>query len=915
MGMECAQKVEVECYHTKNVVNRIWIYGYGSEPCLLYQECLDRLGNPVCNGTQNQCRCNMTEQDWSKTPRDMWFKDTFVLDNMAYVPVRVMRTKGFNLQGQLRMAVGPLVCNSTMPRSSDKIKCNNGKVVPADTRCIYNVDRYGSATGCRDNTHLLNCESFKCPYGFVKCPNSFCIPIKSVCDERMDCMFGEDESFCDTWKCPNQFRCRNSKTCIPLTQVCNGYNDCSSGDDETHCNATCPSFCTCIAGDTDCSMRKRDLRSLTYVSKDTRKLNLNNNRVFLKNDKSFFEGLDYLFELSLAYCEISLIPDLSFWNLKNLHKLDLSFNKLVKISKQSFNGLENLKEIKLEGNKLLSDIEVNSFRFFKDMTILDLSGLSLRKVAENTFQGMSKLQVLNISYNQINTVDGNAFKSLQNLQILDMQQNAISVFGKDSFAGLNTLSFLYTDSYMFCCIKPTSLDIDNCFPSPNEFSSCSDLMRNEVLRVFIWSVAIFAFFGNILSFVFRFLSERDTCKCGYGILVTNLSVADMLMGIYLLIVSIADETYRGRYIWNDVSWRNSTYCSLAGGFAIVSMESSVLILTLITLDRFKSTKFLSGFTASYVLVLCAVVWITAIIFAVIPILPLEQMKHYFGESFYSTSAVCLTLPLTTERLSGWRYSTGVLIVFNFFCFVCIAIGQSFIYVTISRTKIMLESPDRRVQFQVSRRLLAIVMVDFLAWFPVCVFGAIALYGGTVSDDAYTWVAAFVMPLKSALNPILYSYSTFSNSRLGRRILKVLRCQTTRVSTGKQVAEHLQNVRKVNKMGCLVSHQDKKYLSLKEYFTSARTIPMMNLVIVTARVAFILDKIHDTGLTVGRFGADHVMVKPDTNKTISKLVMKCLPREVKNEKEKRMNIGDFGKLLGWMLKRYNKQNVGTIEYPN
>ncbi|XP_053383954.1 G-protein coupled receptor GRL101-like [Mercenaria mercenaria] len=549
------------------------------------------------------------------------------------------------------------------------------------------------------------------------------------------------------------------------------------------------------------------------------------------------------------------------------------------------------------------------------MTILDLSGLSLRKVAENTFQGMSKLQVLNISYNQINTVEGNAFKSLQNLQILDMQHNVISVFGKDSFADLNTLSFLYTDSFMFCCIKPASLDINNCFPSPNDFSSCSDLMRNEVLRVFIWSVAIFAFFGNILSFVFRFLSERDTFKCGYGILVTNLSVADMLMGVYLLIVSVADVTYRGRYIWNDVSWRNSTYCSFAGGLAIVSIESSVLLLTMITLDRFKSIKFLSGFTASYVLVLCAIVWITAIIFAVIPILPLEQMKHYFGESFYSISAVCLTLPLTTERVFGWGYSAGVLIVFNFLCFVCIAIGQCYIYITVRRTKIMLESPDRRIEFQVSRKLSAIVIIDFLAWFPVCVFGANALYGGTVSGDVYTWVAVFVMPLKSALNPILYSYSTFSNSKLGRRILKCLGFQTTRFSTGKQVSEHLQNVRQVYKMGCLVLHQEKKNLSLKEYFTSARTIPITNLIIVTARVAFILDKIHDMGLMVGRFGTDHVMVKPGINKTISKLVIKCLPREVKNEKEKSMNIDDFGQMLGWMLKRYNVQKVGRTEYPN
>ncbi|XP_045177196.2 G-protein coupled receptor GRL101-like, partial [Mercenaria mercenaria] len=332
-------------------MENIRILGYqGKTSCRLYRkDCLDRLGRPFCNGTQNQCRCNMTAQDWFETPRDVWFKDTFVVDNIEYIPIETVKMKGATYPNQLRVAVGPLVCNSTMPMASDKIKCNNGKVVPADTRCIYNVDRYGSVTGCRDNTHLLDCESFECPHGFVKCPNSFCIPIKSVCDERMDCRFGEDELFCDSWKCPNQFRCRNSRTCIHMSQVCNGYSDCSSGDDETHCNTTCPFFCTCIAGYTDCSMNKVNLRSLSYVPKDTRKLNLNNNRVFFNDDKSFFEAFQYLVELSLAHCNISSIPDFIFWNLKNLHKLDLSYNKVAKISQQSFNGLENLKEIKLEG--------------------------------------------------------------------------------------------------------------------------------------------------------------------------------------------------------------------------------------------------------------------------------------------------------------------------------------------------------------------------------------------------------------------------------------------------------------------------------------------------------------------------------------------------------------------------------------
>ena len=494
------------------------------------------------------------------------------------------------------------------------------------------------------------------------------------------------------------------------------------GDDEINCNNLCPSFCTCTKGDTDCSSKQMKFKNLQQISKDTRKLNLSYNQIVFTDDKSFFDEFDHLAVLGLAHCNIIELPGQIFVNLKNLQILDLSFNKLVRITKHSLYGLENLRELKLKGNEFLSVIAVGAFRSFRLMTKLDLSGLVLKRIAEETFMGMTNLENLNISYNKINTMENNAFKHLQKLRVLDIQQNEITSFGKDSFADLNSLSSLYTDSFMFCCIKPSSLELSNCHPHSDEFSSCSDLMRNEVLRVFIWFIGIFAFFGNILSLVFRFLSERETFKCGYGILVTNLSVADMLMGVYLLIISIADVTYRGRYIWNDITWRNSAYCSFAGGLAIASIESSVLILTLITFDRFKSIKFMKGYNASKAVISCVIVWLVSITVSIIPILPLQKLENYFGESFYSVSGVCLTLPLTTERLSGWSYSAGVLIVFNFLCFICIAVGQSIIYVTVSGTKIMLESPDRRIEFQAAKRLLPIVITDFLAWFPVCAFG-------------------------------------------------------------------------------------------------------------------------------------------------------------------------------------------------
>lgn len=43
---------------------------------------------------------------------------------------------------------------------------------------------------------LLHTEHFKCPANTVKCPNSFCIPLKFVCDGKMQCPDGQDEADC-----------------------------------------------------------------------------------------------------------------------------------------------------------------------------------------------------------------------------------------------------------------------------------------------------------------------------------------------------------------------------------------------------------------------------------------------------------------------------------------------------------------------------------------------------------------------------------------------------------------------------------------------------------------------------------------------------------------------------------------------
>ena len=61
----------------------------------------------------------------------------------------------------------------------------------------------------------------------------------------------------------------------------------------------------------------------------------------------------------------------------------------------------------------------------------------------------------------------------------------------------------------------------------------------------------------------------------------------------------------------------------------------------------------------------------------------------------------------------------------------------------------------------AKRLVFIVMTDFCCWMPIIIINILSLTGGFNDPDkiAFLWIAVFVLPLNSSLNPILYTFST------------------------------------------------------------------------------------------------------------------------------------------------------------
>nr|KAG5702004.1 hypothetical protein BaRGS_015739 [Batillaria attramentaria] len=78
---------------------------------------------------------------------------------------------------------------------------------------------------------------------------------------------------------------------------------------------------------------------------------------------------------------------------------------------------------------------------------------------------------------------------------------------------------------------------------------------------------------------------------------------------------------------------------------------------------------------------------------------------------------------------------------------------------------------------IARRLFLIVFTDFLCWFPVGLLGLLASQEIPISGEVNVWIAIFVLPLNSALNPFLYTLNGLAEQwrkqREAKRVKKML----------------------------------------------------------------------------------------------------------------------------------------------
>ncbi|GIX92483.1 relaxin receptor 2 [Caerostris darwini] len=465
-----------------------------------------------------------------------------------------------------------------------------------------------------------------------------------------------------------------------------------------------------------------------------------------------FVGLYNLEELDLRECGLQTLPQTVFDDLSKLTILWLDGNKLETFSSYIFQNLKNLEVLSFSKNELTT---VNSFVFdgLENLKSLAVSKNSLQSLKADTFGNLSSLLKLDIHGNKIRSIDGKTFSMMAKLESLNLKKNPLKDLKQGSFDDLNQLKHIYFDEFHLCSF---ALHVRVCEPRGDGISSIAHLLDSVVLRISVWLVAFVAGLGNVAVLVGRFLlAEPNEVHSFY---IKNLSLADLLMSVYLFVIAAYDVVFRGHYIHHETKWRHSWQCSMCGFLSTLSSESSVLILTIITVDRYTSILYplsLKRRTITSASVAMVGVWSVAIVLSALPLLDID----YYGDEFYGNNGVCLPLQIHDPFGQAWEYSTFLFCGLNLAAFLFILFAYISMFFTISHSKIGLRSTQQLQDRTIAKRFAFIVGTDFLCWVPIVLIKVIAMGGVEIQKDLYAWVAVFLLPVNSALNPVLYTLTT------------------------------------------------------------------------------------------------------------------------------------------------------------
>ncbi len=593
--------------------------------------------------------------------------------------------------------------------------------------CVYKLSKTNHLVPCRDGNNLETCTKFECNMMF-KCVNYYCIPWEYVCDNKWDCPRGTDEAnLCGNVenRCERMYKCKNtSETCIHVGNTCDGNFNCPLQDDEYICelkDATCPQSCSCLLFALVC------------------------------DNASFVHFLNRYPHLFVAFRKVPLQLIQIVKHFQNILNLEFVETKLTDICQlQAYSKIKRI----IVTHNALGFIKQKCFPDLTELAVLVLSSNHILELRHNALLNLVNLRHLDLSVNNMTSFSSLSLVGTKFLEILCLQQNRITSIDLDDLS----VRIMQVNSFHLCCFCK---EIQQCKTTRTVtwYDSCENLLTKN-LQITTMVLGCCTICLNIISVLL--LPHQETISQQYIILARTVFLAEVLWGVYLVIIWIEAVSYR-----QSVSQKfaqSSTVCQALVYLSFIYFILDPAAVALLAFGRFRltkkpmDTKFkqtvfcnrCAGALYSFsILLTCFCVFIFEI--------PLKQFSSIFCLPFIDPSNTQVLITAVTLFSSSYQLSVSI----------CVAVCHYLVVKYVKESCVATKSSqlDTSKQNTLRTKLICMTTQDLAYWFALSVMFTTTKFLNKFSLFAFAWVVVSVVSFNPTLNPALYLLQTIRASLL------------------------------------------------------------------------------------------------------------------------------------------------------
>ena len=287
--------------------------------------------------------------------------------------------------------------------------------------------------------------------------------------------------------------------------------------------------------------------------------------------------------------------------------------------------------------------------------------------------------------------------------------------------------------------------------------------------MFIQVYGLVVTIGNMCCLLLRYLllsvKTPDAQALSY-----SLKAADLLMGVYLCTLAAVGFTHKDSFTSITSSFTKSPLCVFLSLVNFLSFECSLLMLTVLSVVRFKCISKVVGLKRmkKTISISAGLSWTGAAVFGVsyLGLISLADLKM--------RNDICIVFVSFHKHefqllFMEYVFQT-IFIVFNLFCLFILFFSSIGLFQVVVKSSQSIRMLGETVSGQTSNtkimkiryHLVVLVVCHSICWIPILVVCMLTLFDLDVHQQVLQWLVVLVMPLGALLNPVLHNFHLFKD---------------------------------------------------------------------------------------------------------------------------------------------------------